>query len=74
MDETRNNFYFNSQKSYPEIVSNARGVGTLCAIDFPDTNTRNKIVDHLWSNGKLLLCLFFSLVEINTIMEIAVFR
>jgi len=39
------------EKSYPEIVSNARGVGTLCAIDFPDTDTRNKIIDHLWSNG-----------------------
>lgn len=39
------------QSSYPGLVSNPRGLGTLCAIDFPNAETRNKIVHHLWSNG-----------------------
>ncbi|XP_065066407.1 4-aminobutyrate aminotransferase, mitochondrial-like [Rhopilema esculentum] len=39
------------QNAYPGLLSNARGIGTLCAVDLPNTEIRNKIVSMLWNNG-----------------------
>lgn len=39
------------QKAYPSLLSNTRGIGTLCAIDFPSTEVRNSIITALWTNG-----------------------
>lgn len=39
------------QSKYPSIVSNARGKGTFCAIDFKDGPMRDKALDRLASQG-----------------------
>nr|KAG5704177.1 hypothetical protein BaRGS_009707 [Batillaria attramentaria] len=39
------------QNLYPGLLSNARGVGTLCAVDFPTTALRDKAVIALRNRG-----------------------
>lgn len=39
------------QNKYSSVVSNARGKGTFCAIDFKDGATRDKVLDQLALNG-----------------------
>lgn len=43
------------QGSMPDVLSNARGRGLMCAIDFPDTDTRNAIGDRAYELGMMIL-------------------
>jgi L-lysine 6-transaminase len=43
------------QKGRPAVFSNARGVGLMCAIDFPDGSARDKAADEAYEMGMMLL-------------------
>jgi L-lysine 6-transaminase len=43
------------QSKYPEILSNARGRGLFCAVDLPDTETRNIALNKIFENGVIIL-------------------
>jgi L-lysine 6-transaminase len=43
------------QARRPGVFSNARGRGLMCAIDFPDTATRDKAADEAYEMGMMLL-------------------
>jgi L-lysine 6-transaminase len=40
---------------YPDIVSNPRGLGLMCAFDLPDTKKRNLFKQHLFNEKFLIL-------------------
>ncbi len=42
-------------EKYPNIVSNPRGLGLMCAFDAKDTETRNKITSEAFDNGLMIL-------------------
>ena len=39
----------------PDVMSNARGRGLMCAIDLPDTDTRNRVADRAYELGLMIL-------------------
>ena len=43
------------QAERPEVLSNARGRGLMCAIDFPDGATRDAVADHAFELGVIIL-------------------
>ena len=43
------------QAEHPEFLSNARGRGLMCAIDFPDGATRDAAADRLFELGMIIL-------------------
>ena len=43
------------QDDYADLVSNARGVGLMCAFDLPNSETRDKLLDQIIQNGTLIL-------------------
>jgi L-lysine 6-transaminase len=43
------------QQEFPGTVSNARGLGLLCAFDLPDTDFRNRFRRKLFEKGLLIL-------------------
>ena len=43
------------QAAMPDVLSNARGRGLMCAIDFPDTDTRNAVADKAYELGLIIL-------------------
>ncbi len=43
------------QKEMPDVLSNARGRGVMCAIDFPDSNMRNAVADKAYELGMVIL-------------------
>jgi L-lysine 6-transaminase len=43
------------QKESPDLFSNARGLGLMCAIDFPDTETRRATREKCYELGLLIL-------------------
>jgi L-lysine 6-transaminase len=43
------------QAERPDVFSNARGKGLMCAIDFPDTATRDKVTDEAYEMGMMIL-------------------
>jgi L-lysine 6-transaminase len=43
------------QAAAPDLLSNARGHGLMCAIDFPDTDTRNRVADRAYELGLMIL-------------------
>ncbi len=43
------------QADYPDKVSNARGLGLLCALDLPDQETRNQLVRDLFQRRLIIL-------------------
>ena len=43
------------QASMPDVLSNARGRGLMCAIDFPDTEMRNRVADKAYDLGLMIL-------------------
>ena len=43
------------QADRPDVFSNARGRGLMCAIDFADTNTRDKVADEAYEMGMVIL-------------------
>lgn len=40
---------------YPKKISNARGLGLMCAFDLPTPNERDKLKQRLYENGLLIL-------------------
>ena len=43
------------QNRYPDYLSNARGVGIMCAIDFPSKELRNKVQQQLFAEEDILI-------------------
>ena len=43
------------QEKHPNVISNVRGKGLICAFDLPDTHTRNHFVKHGWDHGVMFL-------------------
>jgi L-lysine 6-transaminase len=43
------------QAERPELLSNARGRGLMCAIDFPDGATRDAVADRAFELGVIIL-------------------
>lgn len=43
------------QAEQPGVLSNARGVGLMCAIDLPDGATRDKVADEAYEMGVMIL-------------------
>ena len=43
------------QFHHPSILSNARGAGLMCAIDFPSSDIRDKVRKAAYDNGMLIL-------------------
>ncbi|MBU1101337.1 MAG: L-lysine 6-transaminase [Bacteroidetes bacterium] len=43
------------QTEFPELVFQARGLGLLCAFDFPTQELRNKFLAKLYENGVVML-------------------
>nr|HRI48322.1 L-lysine 6-transaminase [Ignavibacteriaceae bacterium] len=43
------------QIEFPNLVSNARGLGLLCAFDFPSTETRTEFINKLYENKLIML-------------------
>jgi L-lysine 6-transaminase len=43
------------QAARPDVVSNARGRGLMCAVDFPDTAVRDAVGDKAYENGVIIL-------------------
>jgi L-lysine 6-transaminase len=42
------------QEEFPAVLSNARGLGLMCAVDFPDPETRDKARQLFYKNGALI--------------------
>ena len=45
----------NLQSAMPDVLSNARGRGLMCAIDLPDTDARNRVADKAYDLGLMIL-------------------
>jgi L-lysine 6-transaminase len=43
------------QAALPDVLTNARGRGLMCAIDLPDTDTRNRVADKAYDLGLVIL-------------------
>lgn len=43
------------QAEKPELLSNARGLGLMCAIDFPDGATRDTVAEKMFELGAIIL-------------------
>jgi len=43
------------QAARPDVLSNARGRGLMCAVDLPDTETRNRVADKAYDMGLIIL-------------------
>ena len=43
------------QSERPELVSHARGLGLMCAIDLPDTATRDAVAQKIYELGAIIL-------------------
>jgi L-lysine 6-transaminase len=43
------------QAEKPELLSNARGLGLMCAIDFPDGTTRDAVAEKMFELGAIIL-------------------
>jgi L-lysine 6-transaminase len=43
------------QESRPDVLSNARGLGLMCAIDFPDATMRDAVAERAFELGVIIL-------------------
>jgi L-lysine 6-transaminase len=43
------------EKKYPNIISNARGLGLMCAFDLPSSEIRDKLKAKLYNNGLVVI-------------------
>ena len=43
------------QENYPDIVSNVRGTGLMCAFDLPDTKMRDDLQDKIFEEGAIII-------------------
>lgn len=46
---------YDLEEEFPVLVTQARGLGLMCAFDLPDKETRNKFVDELYKNKVIML-------------------
>ncbi len=57
--EVMGNYLLNSlqqlENEFPDVVSNSRGKGLMCAIDLKDKNTRDNLRKKLFENGMIIL-------------------
>jgi L-lysine 6-transaminase len=44
-----------TQSEFPDLVSNARGLGLMCSFDLPDLEKRNKFLRELYKNRMIML-------------------
>ena len=45
----------NLSQKYPDMVSNARGLGLMCAFDLPNSKKRDDLKNKLYSNGLIII-------------------
>lgn len=45
----------NLQKEFPDIISNVRGRGLMCAFDVPNRDIRKNVIDNAFKNGMIIL-------------------
>jgi L-lysine 6-transaminase len=43
------------QQKYPDVVSNARGLGLMCAFDLPSPEKRDEIKNKIYNNGLIVV-------------------
>jgi L-lysine 6-transaminase len=43
------------QRERPEVLSNARGKGLMCAVDFPDAAVRDAVAERAFELGAIIL-------------------
>jgi L-lysine 6-transaminase len=43
------------EKKYPNIISNARGRGLMCAFDLPSSEIRDRLKNKLYNNGLIVI-------------------
>jgi len=43
------------QEEFPDVISNARGEGLMCAIDAPDTETRGRLLGEIYKRNLVIL-------------------
>jgi L-lysine 6-transaminase len=43
------------QRQFPALISNVRGKGLLCALDLPDSETRNNAIKNMRKHGMIIL-------------------
>jgi len=43
------------QEQYPKVISNSRGRGLMCAIDFPTEGIRNEVKNKMYRDGMVIL-------------------
>lgn len=55
----------------PELVSNARGRGLMCAFDLPDTDVRNRFLKVAFENGLLMLGCGTRSVRFRPVLSVA---
>ena len=58
------------QADYPATVSNARGLGLLCAFDLPDTETRDRLVADLFRRRLIILSCGWRAIRFRTSLNI----
>jgi len=58
------------QIEFPNLVSNARGLGLLCAFDFPSTETRTEFINKLYENKLIMLGCGSKSVRFRTALNI----
>lgn len=59
------------QNKYPGVLNKSRGLGTLCAIDFSEAATRDKVMADLRKNGNTLVHLLLPIhIEANQVNQI----
>lgn len=58
------------QTEFPNLVSNARGLGLLCAFDFPSTEIRTDFINKLYENKLIMLGCGSKSVRFRTALNI----
>jgi len=60
------------QASRPDLVTNARGRGLMCAIDLPDTPTRDRLIDKAYDLGLMILSCGHRSIRVRPPLDITV--
>ncbi len=58
------------QEKYPQLISQARGVGLMCAFDMPTSEIRDKLVKDCFENKLLLLSCGTNSIRFRTVLDI----
>jgi len=59
------------RNSFPELISNVRGKGLMCAFDLPDGETRDRLVNGMMDEGALILGCGFTSVRFRPHLNIS---